>query len=273
MADQRWPEPVDPLEAELRELGRQIEVGSPRPDLAAAVRARLEESAAGVRADRRVGRRGSAWDLVAVRAAAALVLVFAGLLVASPDVRAAVGDWLRFAGINIGRGQEPPVEPPTDRYVPLPGERKTSLAEAVEMATFEIRVPAELGAPDLVTVADGEPPRVVSLLYLAAPGRPAAGPASAGVAIRIDQFAGRIAPLFSKYIDDDTGETLTIGPYRAFWIDAPHPVLYVDPLDRNFEESARLSARSLIIEVRGTTVRIEGDLTKEQAIKIAESLG
>jgi len=266
--DESTPLENDPLAAELYELGRHLEV-PPAPaaaQVAATVRARLESVGAPS-----AGPPARSWSQLVFKAAAVLAILLAGLLVVSPQVRAAVADLLRFAGIEIRQGEGPHV-PPSGRYVPLPSERVTDLDTARELADFQILVPAALGPPDLVVVADGEPPRVVSLLYYpdseAPPSTPAGGEQPM---IRIDEFHGSISPVFMKYVDQQA-EPVALGSYLAFWVDQPHPVLYVDRGGRVQEELARLSGRTLIVQIGDTTVRIEGDFEKERAIEIARSL-
>jgi hypothetical protein len=271
VADERnesIPPENDPLAAELHELGRHLEV-PPAPaagQVAAAVRARLETAGAPAG-----GRPPRPWPQLVFRAAAVLAILFAGLLVVSPQVRAAVADLLRFAGIEIRQGEGPQV-PPSGRHSPLPGERVTDLDTARELADFPILVPAALGEPDVVVLADGEPPRVVSLLYYPDSEAPPSPPADGEQPmIRIDEFHGSISPVFMKYVDQQA-EPIALGPNLAFWLDQPHPLLYVDRYGRVQEELARLSGRTLIVEVGDTTVRIEGDFDKERAIQLARSL-
>ena len=269
--DRNEPTPLDndPLAAELHELGRHLEL-PPQPapvQVAAAVRARLESAGAPA------GRSPAAhrWPQLVSRAAAVLAILLAGLLVVSPQVRAAVADLLRFAGIEIRQGEGPQV-PPSSRYSPLPDERVTDLATARELADFPILVPAALGPPDTVVVADGEPPRVVSLLYYPASETPPSTPAGGEQPmIRIDEFHGSISPVFMKYVDQ-RAEPIALGSYLGFWIDEPHPVLYIDRGGRIQEEQARLSGRTLIVQMGDTTVRIEGSFDKERAIQLARSL-
>ena len=266
MAEHEWDKSTDPLEAELYELGRYLDV-PPAPPVVAAVRARLETGDPGS------ARRHRAWRQAVLKAAAIAAVFVAGLLVVSPQVRAAVADLLRFAGIEIHQnGEEPPV-PADSRYAPLPGERVVTLETARELADFRILVPTGLGEPDVVTVADGEPPRVVSLLYYDG-AAPSAGPTPvrADPDVRIDEFHGTISPVFSKYVDAKA-EPIALGAYLAFWIDQPHPVLYVDRNGEFQEETTRLSGPSLIVEMGGTTVRIEADFGKDRAIEVARSLG
>lgn len=243
----------DRLESDLRELGRHLDV-PPAPDVVAAVRETLAQE---IVSPRPVPRRRRLWHVPRpAQAAAALVLLFGGLIAASPDVRAAAIDVLRFAGIEISDEPSPVGIPPDAE--PLPGQRTTTLGEADEVVDFQIVVPTALGEPDGVTLADD---RIVSLLYDARDGRQA---------ILIDEFGGSVGPTFHKYVAG-LGESVQIADTRGIWIDEPHPLLYVDSHGRPREESARMAASTLIWQVGGTVLRMEGDLTREQAIEIATS--
>ena len=244
--------PDDRLETDLRELGRHLDV-PPAPDLAAVVRAAIAHDPAPV--GRRIPLRRRLLQLPRpAQAAAAALLLFGISLGVSPDVRAATADVLRFAGIELR--DEPSPVPISSIAAPLPGQVHVSLPEARAAVTFEVIVPSALGEPDGVTVADA---RVVSLLYEASGSRQA---------ILIDQFAGSISPTFRKYVAGD-GEPVQIGEQTGIWIDAPHPLLYVDRAGDPREEAARMAARTLIWQVDGTVFRLEGDLTRGQAIDIA----
>jgi hypothetical protein len=262
----------DQLERELVELGKRLDLPAP-PQVVAAVRQRIvSQIEAGGPAALPSGRRGPgqapAWwrNPRLLQAAAAVLLVFAALLALSPQVRAAVRDVLRFAGIEIHEESAPVRPTPTGRPA-LPGERIVTLAEAQAQADFAIRVPTELGAPDEVRVADGEPPRVVSLIYGAGPGRPAAD--SSGVAIRIDEFAGSLSPVYEKYGAEV--EKAPIDGSLGIWVSRPHTLVYVDRSGSYREEAARMSAQTLIWQVGTTTLRMEGDFTKQEAVGIARS--
>jgi hypothetical protein len=262
----------DQLERELVELGKRLDIPAP-PQLAAAVRQRIaSQIEAGGTRPIRSGRPGPgqprAWwrNPRLLQAAAAVLLVFAALLALSPQVRAAVRDVLRFAGIEIHE-ESAPVRPTPTGHPALPGERIVTLAEAQAQADFAIRVPAELGTPDEVRVADGEPPRVVSLIYRAGPGRPAAD--SSGIAIRIDEFAGTLSPVYEKYGAEVVRTPIDSSP--GIWVPRPHVLLYIDRSSSFREEAARMSAQTLIWQVGATTLRMEGDFTKDEAIGIARS--
>jgi len=59
----------------------------------------------------------------------------------------------------------------------------------------------------------------------------------------------------------------------GYWISgAPHQVVFVDASGDIRFETLRLSTNTLLINIRGTVVRIEGNLTKARALEIAASL-
>jgi hypothetical protein len=261
---------MDDLERELLELGRRLSV-PPVPDLVYGVKQRIaaQQPPGGTRPAPPERPRTRWWRQPRlVQAAAAIVLIFAALLAASPQVRAAVADVLRFAGIEIHH-EPAPVQPQQTGLPTLPGERVVSLDEARGAADFDVRVPAALGTADEVRIADGQPPRVVSLTYRAGAGRPAPDPAT-GVAIRVDEFAGTLSPIYVKYGAEDV-EKLRIEGTLAIWVPHPHPLLYMSRSGEIQEEAARMSAQTLIWQAGTTTIRMEGDFTRTEAIAIARS--
>jgi hypothetical protein len=262
VAEHSVPRPSS-LEAELRILGRRLEVPQP-PDLTAAVRARLEAPADGGRSPSLSSPWLSSPWLRPAAVAVALLIALGGTLAASPDVRAAVADLFRFAGIEIHR-----TEPPPSRgTVELPAQAPANVAEARRRAAFAVQVPAALGPPDQVTLSDGNPPRVVSLLYRAGPGRPAAD--QSGVAVRVDQFDGTLSPAFEKFARDF--DEVTVAGRRALWIHGPHTVVYIDRNGVEYAEAGRLAGNTLVLQFGTVTVRLEGAFTLDQAVRIAGSL-
>ncbi|HEV7650240.1 MAG TPA: hypothetical protein VGP26_19000 [Actinophytocola sp.] len=250
-SDGRGGDRTDRVEAALREVGSRLAVPEPPDDLATIVLARLDEPA----------RRPAGRVLPRLVAAAlALLAALAVAMAVSPTVRAAVLDFLRFGGVDIHFA--PPPVAPTNTGTALPGERDVSLARARSAVDFDIRVPRLLGEPASVRVIenvpdDGTPPRVVSLRYDNA---------------RVDEFDGRISPVFEKFTHADDVVRTTVRGAPALWVPRAHPILYVDAHGVVHEEAARLAARTLIWEENGLSYRIEGDLTRQQAVAIAESM-
>ncbi|MFI7079457.1 hypothetical protein ACIBO1_19355 [Micromonospora sp. NPDC049903] len=242
------------LERELRELSAWLETPEP-PDVTAQVRARLATPA---RSSRTVGRRRRRWRY-------AVAALLSALLVATlPPGRAALADamagLLRVAGITISTAPDP--SPPTAPPSPLPAQRPADLNEARRLVRFPVRVPAALGPPDRVLVADPDGAgghRVATLLYR-------------GGQIRLDAFDGRLDGVFFKQVGGSGAQWMEIGGRQAVWIAGPHPVSYVDRDGVVREESARLAAATLIWEQGGVTYRLEGELTKDEAVEIASTL-
>jgi hypothetical protein len=236
---------VDDLDRELRELSAWLETPD-APDVAARVRARL-----GVRGWRR-------WRYYLATALVALVVAVL------PPGRAALADavtgLLRFAGIEIATS--PGTAPPTGSPSPLPGQQPATLDEAQRKVRFPIRLPARLGPPEQVLVADPDGTgthRVATLLYR-------------GGTLRVDAFDGRLDPVFQKQAGGPGTEWVEFGGDVAVWIGGPHPVSYVDRTGTVRVETARLAASTLIWQEGGVTFRLEGLPTVAEAVTVAESM-
>ncbi|MET8910124.1 DUF4367 domain-containing protein [Micromonospora sp. NPDC004551] len=238
---------MDDLERELRDLATWLEEPEV-PDVAARVRARLA-------APPRRRRRWRHW------LAAALAALLVALL---PPGRAAIADavtgLLRFSGIVIDTTPVPVA--PTGVPSPLPAQRSAAFDEAQRHLRFPIRVPAALGAPEQVLVADPDGTgayRVVTLLYR-------------GGALRLDAFDGQLDPVFTKQVSGPGVAWVEVDGDFAIWIGGPHELAYVDRTGTVRVETARLAAATLIWEDAGVSYRLEGDLTRDEAIRIAGSL-
>jgi hypothetical protein len=240
------PDHEDALVAELRALGDELDVGR-AADQRAAVRARLTRPAP-------ARHRARRWVLAG---AAALVGAVAVVAPARAAVIDAVGTVLRIAGVEVRDEPDPGGLPATPS--PLPSLRTAALDEARRVALFPVRVPAGLGAPERVELADPDAagaPRVVSMSFR-------------GGTVRFDQFDGAPSPVFFKTAADaEWVEVGTIG----IWLAGPHPVTYVgrDGVER--VETARLAAPTLIWSQAGVTYRLEGVGTRAEAVRLARSL-
>jgi len=70
-----------------------------------------------------------------------------------------------------------------------------------------------------------------------------------------------------------TVEQVTVGGHPAYWISGhPHDFAFVDANGNVYGESLRLATNTLIFDHNGTIVRIEGDMTRAQALQIANSI-
>ena len=244
-----------PVEAELRAVGRSLEV-PPVGDLTVAVRQQLEGRAPGRRYKPALGIRHSrlGWRAALVALAALLVV-----MVATPQGRAAIAHVFRFAGIELR--QEPgPARHPGSR-ASLPGQRGMSLERARRQVSFPILVPAALGRPGEVVVSDGG--RVVSLIYRRTPH---------GL-VRIDEFAGHLDQLvFEKFVHSGDVTEVRVNGARGLWVKGPQELVYITRDGIPAAASARLTTgNTLIWGTRQVALRLEGNLGRTAALAIADS--
>jgi hypothetical protein len=243
------------------------------PDFAPAVVRRLEEEP--VRAPlleraaqvlgfpvlRRPGRR--------VALALAAVLILAG---------GAVAGGLLVRGVRIlietERTAPPPsptVSGPLGRTLFL-GEQAT-LDEARRQVDFEVLVPTTGGLPEPVAYVDDDPPGGrVSLVYPVGPGIPRI--AETGVGMLVMEFRARIdLPFLEKVVHEaELVEEVEVGGEPAYWIEGEHTVFYLDEHGRPLGERSRLAGNTLLWQRGEVTFRLESALSKEEAIRIAESM-
>ncbi|MEU3649344.1 hypothetical protein AB0E59_38640 [Lentzea sp. NPDC034063] len=183
-------------------------------------------------------QRGNRWLTALVAAVTAFAIAFA----VSPAVRAGVQNLLEFAGVEFR------TEAPRSVAPPLPSQ-EVSLEVARREMPFEIHLPAELGEPDKITVHEG---RFVTLHY---------------GTLRLDQFDGTISTTIGKLIHQDGVEQIN----DRIWIPYPHVFFYIDRDGQWHTEEPQAAAQTLLWQRGQVTNRLEGDLTRERALKISES--
>jgi hypothetical protein len=234
----------DDLIAELRALGDFLDVPAAR-DQRAAVRAGL--------ARRRETRR---WRLWLVGVLVAVAAAIGGVEPARAAVVSAVGNLLRVAGIEVRTGPValPPSPAPTSPG-PLPFEQVTSLDAARRAVKFRLRVPAALGDPQEVTIADTA--RVVTFVHRN--GR-----------VRLDQCDGTLDPIFLKQTPN--AQWVDVGADAGLWLPTPHEVTYIDRDGAERTVTARLAGPTLIWSHSAVTYRLEGIATLAEALEVARSL-
>ena len=252
----------DELAAALAEIGGRL--AYPRPALAAAVRLRLAEPAP----------RAWRWTIGRlVPALATLVLLLAVVALASPEVRAAAREILRIGGIEIF-----PVPSITPRPSPSPrasvaitGQRM-ALDDARRVVSFAIRVPeGALGTPDEVVV-DALPVERVTLVYRERPGIPISP--QAGVAALVVELRGGVEPtFFGKGVGPDTKiEPVSVDGAQGYWLEgAPHFFFVRTPDGSIRDETLRLAGNTLIWLDDGVTYRLEAEVSRDEALRIAAS--
>ncbi len=182
-------------------------------------------------------RRRNRWLTALIAAVTAFAIAFA----VSPAVRAGVQNLLEFAGVEF-RSEPPPTVAP-----PLPSQ-EVSLDEARKQMPFEIHLPPRLGTPDKITVHEG---RFVTLHYQD---------------IRLDEFDGTIETTMGKLIYDEGVEQIG----DKVWVPHPHRLFYIDRDGQWHDEEPHGTGHTLIWQRGQVTMRLEGDLTRQRALEIAE---
>lgn len=250
----------DDLVRDLTTMGRAIKPAASPEHLASAVMDRVTALPAPAstesgqdRRHRRVARSVVASVESRRRRIALGVAAVLLALLATPPVRAAVSDWFGFGAVVVERDSPGPRSAPPPPEVP--GNR--SLSAAGDAVDFTVWVPVELGAPAGVEVSADR--RVVSMSWSDDPD---------GV-VRLDQFDGRLD--FSVLKRAPGVFYASVGGTDALWFEEPHEVVLLEPDGTRRSESARLAGRTLIWQEGSTTLRIEGGLSLERAVEIAES--
>lgn len=262
------PEAAD-LEQRLVLLRAEIDWPA-TPELAGRVRARIAASAP---APARRPWFQHRWALAAV----AVLVVLAALIAYTPS-REAIASWINLHTIFTRVNQLPTPSPlpsgPLGKRLGL-GD-PTTLDQAQSKVSWHIVVPASLGRPDEVYVQlppEGPPQGEVTLVYKSRPGLKTAG--ETGVAVLITEANGTVdTQMFGKMLGEGTTlEEVAVNGHKGYWISGqPHIFFFIDASGQFRMETMRLATNTLIIDDNGTVIRIEGDLTKTQALEIAASL-
>jgi hypothetical protein len=243
------------LEQALVSAGRSIRY-PPTPPLAVRVRGGQASS-----------RRFALLPQWVAPAVIALAVALA-LLLAFPDTREALAQFLGLRTIRII-----PVTPTVTTGTPVANPTvagssqccETTLAEAETKSRFKFLLPP------------GESPSRVFLQEL-----PEFGSGAQQVILIFgDPASPRMTVyeatdfLYGKLVSGGTVvEETTVKGERALWLSgAPHVLIYLDPIGRaQFDVERSVAANTLAWETGNVTYRIETNLSKEEAIRFAESL-
>jgi hypothetical protein len=234
------------LESDLRRLSRAV-AWPPRPSLAAAVRRRLEAEA------KPEAARPRPWLLAgaALAAAVALALVL-GLWAPS---REAVADF--FDRLRIFQTEESPAGLPSE-IVGTP----VSLARAEERLGFPLKEPAYPEGAELQRTLLQEFEGFSSaVLFYDQP---------SGPGFALFQTAGGLG----KGLPFEAAAEPVAGlGDAAYWLEGLRIAQYYDEQGQLIEESRRATdANTLIWGEGGVLFRLEGDLSQDEAVRIAKSL-
>ena len=239
------------LERALVALGHDLDVPE-APDLAPRVLRSLERPTV-----------GSTLRRVTVAFAVVLVAALAATL-AIPDARSAFLRFLHIGGERIEFVDElsPVSEYPTELDAELALGERVSLPEARGRAGVDLLELDE--APDRVYLGGRG---TVWFLY----GRPGAVRLLVAQTPRLTVDE---AFILKKLVPSGTSvERVSVRGVPAYFLSGePHEVILLDETGQPVFESVRLARDVLVWEEDGRTLRVEGDLTLEEARDLAESL-
>ena len=206
-------------------------------------------------------------------AAAAALLIVAGLLAYTPTRDAIAG----FLNLHTTIHRVPAVVTAS----PQPGQAlglgtPTTLAQAQNRLSWHVNVPEGLGQPDHVYLAlppDGPSGGEVTLVYTSVSGIPLSP--QTGVSVLVTEARGTVdEQFFVKTVGEGTTvESVDVNGHHGWWISGrPHSIAFVDANGNPYFDTLRLAANTLIIDDGGTVVRIEGNMSKAQALQLAAGI-
>jgi hypothetical protein len=229
------------LERDLRALGALVEY-PPEPDLLPGVRAGL------ARPPRPAWRRRSRLVLVLAALALAVAVAFA-----VPPARSAILRFFHLGGVTVERVEELPQAPRRSPVSGLAGPM--SLDRASRVAGFEIVRPSS--SIDRAYAAQS----IAAMLFRA---KGVQGPVLLSELRGFDLMMKKVATEGTEI------EPVTVNGHPGVWIEgAPHVVSYYDRFGSQRTRTTRLAGNVLIWTRGGFTFRLEGDLSRKQALHIA----
>jgi len=233
---------VSPLEQRLQALGRELEY-PPEPDVAQAVLARID-------------RRPFQWRLVAIAAAAVALAI--GAAFAVPQARSAILRFFHLRGASVERVETLP--PAVERSQAGGLGRPLAQEEAKRVVGFHLVLPP----------LDGESRRV----YVLGDSLASVILRSHGHAVVLSEFRASGFDLLKKAAANATlVEPVQVDGDEGLWIEgAPHTLTYVDRRGVFRERTVLIHGNVLLWNHGPLTLRIEGRLTKAQALELARRI-
>src|SRR5438876_4969298 len=251
------------LERTLSDIGTRL--GGPTRDIWPAVRTRIAERRARPPWSRLSIERGT---LAPVAVTLAVILVAALLL--TPRVADALGNLLNLSGVQVYRVPQTPTASTSAHAVTFAGQRVATAAEASRMAGFTVRMPAALGDPSAIYVETA--PVRVTIVYASVKGIPTSP--QAGVSAMVVEFRGTIeTQIMAKAIGPGTSlDAVPLGSGVAYYLSGqPHQFFFFDPAGNLQPETLRLAGNTLLWEQDGYTYRLEAQVSRDEAVRIASS--
>ena len=238
------------LELELRGLGASVAYPA-TPDLAASVGRRLAER-------RRPWWRGSSRRR-ALAIALAVVAVSSAAVMAVPSARTSILRFLHIGAVTVERVETLP--PARERPLSTGLGRSVTPEAATALAGFRMLLPEDAAPPHRVYVRDGLQSALLDLRGV--------GP------VLLSEVQGRRQFNFTKKLLEPATrvDEVSVAGNFALWIEgAPHVVMFEGRSGRFRELQTRLAGNVLVWTRGDLTLRLEGELTRERALELAESV-
>jgi hypothetical protein len=245
------PNPAERFEQMVAQNAQRLAY-PPTPDIAGAVAQRLS------------GQRTQRWRLPPRTRLAwliALLLVITGLL-ATPQVRAAILEFIQIGAVRIWLIEPTPAPTATVQRSLLPLTGETTLERARQRAPWPVPLPtwpADLGQPDAVFWQDiGGDAVVLVWLDQANPSR-----------VRLSLHLLSNEAVVWKKMAPAVVEETTVNGQRAFWTTGPYLLMVKG---KGMDATRLIEGHVLIWTEGAVTYRLETDLSVTEAVQIAESL-
>jgi hypothetical protein len=71
---------------------------------------------------------------------------------------------------------------------------------------------------------------------------------------------------------DTTVSEVTVRGVNGYWIDAPHELFYIDTEGEEAVQESRLAGPALVWQEGSRVFRIESELSRPEAVQVAESM-
>jgi hypothetical protein len=227
---------VSSLEQRLQALGRELAF-PPEPDLDATATA----------------ARPFPWRWVAL--AAAVIALAAAFAV--PSARTSILRFFHIQGATVERVETLP--PAQERSNAGGLGRRVSLPEAERLLGFRLLLPP-LAAEPRVYLLDG----VLATVILRVDGHP----------VLLSQYAARDYGLLKKSVGEKTlVEPVRVAGQPALWVEGPpHTLTYFSSSGEFRQKTVKIHGNVLLWTRGPVTVRLEGRLSKPQALRLARQV-
>ncbi|MET0686211.1 MAG: hypothetical protein ABW060_12910 [Solirubrobacteraceae bacterium] len=183
--------------------------------------------------------------------ALAALLATVAVVMAVEPARSTVLEWLGLKSVEVERREPTPVPGATLQLgIPL------SAGEARERYGDLAGPPSGLGDPGGIYAHDGG----VAFVY-------------ADPDVLVQRFPGRVREFIQKTVGAAASlERLRVGGDPAYWIEGAHGFAYRNRDSVDYEDQ-RIAGNTLLVErPSGELIRVEGDVDRDRAIAIAESV-